>query len=264
MTIDILVVNYKTPGDLVHFLRSLEKHPPPFDWHLTIANVEPGPEDELVVAHYHDEATRPFSYLSFEENVGYATAVNRAATLGNAETIGIFNADTRFIGNVIEQCCKALIDNPEWAILGPKQVDDRGRITHGGIFGTLAQRNERGFHSRNSDRFSDVRDDATNVAGSAYFVKRKVWEELTSCPFYREAAPNAEGAFLPTPHYYEETFCSYHAITHGHRVVYYGKATMIHSWHKASPVGGAADRQLLPISKQMFRDACEKHGILHD
>jgi hypothetical protein len=98
------------------------------------------------------------------------------------------------------------------------------------------------------------------VSGSAYFIKRKVWDFLTECPTYREVAPKARGAFLPTSHYFEETFCSYHAQAHGWKVMYYGPVVIRHEWHQASPVGGWAERQF-PVSQKYFREACGRHGI---
>jgi hypothetical protein len=121
----------------------------------------------------------------------------------------------------------------------------------------LGCRRERGFHHPYSRTFQDVRDDAVTVSGSAYFVKRHVWDELTECPHFAWA--EAEGAFLPTRHYYEETWCSYHAISHGYRIVYYGLATMIHQWHRSSRIGTV--EKLVPESRTLFEEACHRHNI---
>jgi GT2 family glycosyltransferase len=252
---DLIVVNYQTPVDLKRYLHSLSCFPPQVPWTLTIVNVCPTDEDRLAACESNVKIgfAHELNYFEFSENVGYARAVNRAATLGDLDTIAIFNADTKFINNVATECHNVLQSNPKWAIVGPRQIDSQGRITHGGFIPY-----ERGFHGLDSADYHDVRPEATTVSGSAFFIKRRVWEELTSCPAYLPFG--AEGAFLPTQHYYEETWCSYHARAHGYNVVYYGPSVMIHEWHKASPRGGHADQQLAK-SKALFMEACEAHGI---
>lgn len=255
--IDAIVVNYRTPNDLERFVRSWEKFGA--GSHLHVVQVDPLEEDLAVMGSFshpdiHVQCTRT--------NVGYARAVNSAAATGNREILAIFNADTELREGVLQNCADALRQNPEWGVLGPRQVDDRGRITHAGIFGTLDAPAHRGWQQGNAGRYDDVRP-AVTVSGSAYFIKRAVWKELTDCEIYQDLHPCTLGAFLPTKHYYEETWCSYHAQAHGHQVIYYGQEEMIHSWHKASPVGGSAEREF-PKSREVFRAACDAHGIKHD
>lgn len=244
--VDVIVVNYRTPEDLAGFLGSFD--PTGVPQSLTVVNVDPTPEDVKVV---HLNGKWVERYIEIPENVGYARAVNRAVAETDREIIAIFNADTKLFKDTINLCHNALQCNDSWGILGPRQVDSQGRITHGGIF-----QHERGFHQWDSPEFGDIREDATTVSGSAYFIKRTVWEELTACPQNGQA----EGAFLPTQHYFEETWCSYHARAHNHTVVYYGPVTMLHEWHRASPRGGHADQQV-STSQQMFIEACEAHDI---
>lgn len=250
--IDIIVVSYRSPEDLRKFLASLIEWPPQVPWTITVVNVDPTEEDvlEVLEAQLKIEGLRS---LEFSTNVGYARAVNRAALSGTHDTIAIFNADTKFTDNVATECHNVLQSNPKWAIVGPRQIDSQGRITHGGFVPY-----ERGFHGLDSPDYHDIRPDAATVSGAAFFVKRSVWQELTSCPLYQRF--HAEGAFLPTQHYFEETWCCYHARAHDYNVVYYGPSVMIHEWHKASPRGGHADLQLTN-SKLLFKKACEAHGI---
>lgn len=267
MSVDIVVVNYRTPHDLTHFTSSLIRNEPTRPWTFGLANVSPLSEDVSAahrsLAMMEQVSVARIDYHEFSVNVGYATAVNRVASSGRNDILAIFNADTRITEQVIDQCVDALLDHEDWAVVGPRQVDDRGRITHGGIFGTFERRTERGFHHRNSDElYGDIRDDAVTVSGAAYFIKRSVWTELTECKLYQDFA-TAEGAFLPTPHYWEETFCSYHAITHGYKVAYYGPAVMIHNWHRASPVGSRVDKEA-GRSRTIFRAACDAHDIPHE
>lgn len=257
--LDVTVVNYRTAGDLRAFLRSFEQFRPTVPHSLTIVNVSPTAEDTAVVAPWLD---RPdVRYIEFTTNIGYARAVNRAATVGKREVLAVFNADVVLRPEALDACHEALIAHPEWGVLGPRQIDERGRFTHAGIFGTPEAPEHRGWLERDRGQYQDVRE-AVTVSGSAYFVRRTTWDELTSCRVYRDFC-QAEGAFLPTQHYYEETACSYHARSHAWKVVYFGAATVIHHWHRASPVGGPAD-QLMRESQGLFRRFCASHAIACD
>lgn len=262
--IDIVVVNYRTPGDLTAFLESLKRHPPTCRFTVGVENVEPTDADmtagRLVAA--IPEAVQA-NLTTHTSNIGYARACNYGAFGGVHDTIALFNADVELTEGALDDCRGALHFNPRWGILGPRQIDEQGRLTHAGIFGTLAQPSLRGWRQRDRNQYSAPRDDAVSVSGSAYFVKRAVWDELATCSVYQAVAPDAVGAFLPTPHYYEETWCSYHAQAHGYKVVYYGPVQVMHRWHRASPVGGHAEK-MMPISRDMFRQACDAHGIPHD
>ena len=256
MTIDLIVVNYQTPQDLDTCLHSLNHYGSTMDATLTVVDV--GTEDHESPLSW---AGGSGTLIGVKNNIGYGRACNLAASRGHAEIIGCFNADIEFTPD-LPDCHDVFSRHPDWAILGPRQIDGQSRIRHAGIFGTHASPVHRGWNEPDINQYRDVRD-AVTVSGSAYFIRRDVWDQLTTCPLYRAVAPDALGAFLPTPHYYDETWASYHAAAHGHRIIYYGLATLIHQWHRASPVGGWADQQM-PVSRDYFRTACDHHGISHD
>jgi GT2 family glycosyltransferase len=275
-----VVVNYRTPDDLEGFLASWKAHAP--DWaHLTIVNVDPLEQDIAIAAAGIDDViyrvgkiaigttahirVDNMTYYQYSENIGYAKACNNAAMNApdDADVFAFFNADTRIGPGVIEPLYLSLMSHDDWGVIGPRQVNDDGLITHAGIVGTNTKPKIRGWMQPDNPGFCDILDDCVSVMGSAYFVKRECWEELYNCPIYREQHPEATGAFLPTQHYYEETFCSYHATHHDWKVVYYGLVKMIHRWHKASPVGGFADK-LFSESQRTFRAMCDAHGIERD
>lgn len=267
--VDVVVVNYQTPTDLRDFLRSFVKVQFEVPCTLYVVNVEPQKADAEVVEHELDGVKVPVGYALCPSNVGYARACNTAAVAIKdynrpRKTLAFFNADTRLEDGVLDHCHWNLHQNNTWGVIGPKQVNDDGLITHAGIFGTNDKPQLRGWKKKDKGQFDEIRDDAVSVAGSAYFIKRHVWDELTFCPKYRKAAPEAQGAFLPTRHYYEESWCSYHAREHGWKVAYDGQVSMIHKWHRASPVGGVAEKKYFPESRKLFRDACDQHGIKHD
>ena len=92
--------------------------------------------------------------------------------------------------------------------------------------------------------------------------KPKTQNEKTQNGFF-----TANTMTLPTPHYYEETWCSYLARHRGYNVVYDGSVSIGHSWHASSPKPGEgyshADAQF-KVSQSIFRNACDQLGIERD
>ena len=265
--IDCVVVSYHTPSDLSDFLRSFVEFRPTIPHTLTIIDVEADEEDVLFAEIALDSfgLSKHVGYMTTHSNFGYSYAVNTGVAFGSHDTIVAFNADICLTPGAVEGCTQLLHSRPDYGVVGPKQLDSGRRITHAGIFGTLENPRHRGFHEldRNKEKYKDIRDDCVSVSGSAYFTKRDVWDELWHCPTYMALHPDVEGAFLPTSHYYEETWYSYHCHAHGYKVVYNGETDIVHKWHTATPVGGIAESRM-PESKKMFQIACDSHKIPHD
>lgn len=264
--VDMVVVNWRTPDDLNGFMQSYVDSDPTYPHTLTVVNVEPTSEDIRVVEDLSREIR--FMYISHKNNIGYGRACNHAAMYPDREVVALFNADTRLAPGVVESCADLLMSNVNYAVTGPRQVDDSNRITSAGIFGTLENCKPRGWQEWDAGQYCDVRDDAVSVSGSAYFVKRQAWDHMSCCPLFVEC-PELQnnqpmGALLPTQHYYDETFCSYHAQAHDYQVVYNGEAVMTHRWHKASRVGSREAEGQWVDSKALFVAACQYHGIPHD
>jgi GT2 family glycosyltransferase len=251
--LDVVVVNYRTNDDLTRFIDSYREYAPDFAT-LTVVDVDP-------VSPY-GRTNVPGNYLVMPDNLGYSGACNLASTYLDGEVLSLFNADIILEPRVLEDCFFALVAEPDWGALGPLQYDTKGQVTHGGVLGTNKAPYQRGWHKRLTDEYRDVQEDAVMVIGSAYFIKRSVWDELTDCPIYQAEFPGVEGAFLPTPLYYEETGCSYHLAAHGYKNVYYGKASCVHKWHGSIHKHG--DRGAFPISRDLFRSFCDAHEIEHD
>lgn len=264
MSLLSIVVNYHTDELLYEFLRSYREFVDQDYRRLVVVDVEGDPARSFE-SRWRDMPVS--NWLTDTENCGYATAVNWAVSSqseSDFDNIAIFNADTRFIdSHCVESCLDLLDSNDDIGVVGPLQYDSQGRITHAGIFGTNEAPFHRAWLSRDLKAHRYIADCVT-VSGSAYFIKRKVWNEMFNCNLYKEIDPDSKGAMLQTPHYYEETYLSYHVAEHGYRVVYNGEAEMIHEWHKSSPVDGEVDSKFMPISQSIFRKACDYHGIIHD
>lgn len=261
--LDVVVVNHQTPEDLQRFLDSFDRYGPTelHHWSLAISNVEPTNEDGRVALQYVDSKPNVIAY-AHPENVGYGRAVNRAVNGGVNDTIAIFNADVELTEDALYNCWFEMLDC-DYDILGPLQVDRMGRVTHAGILGTNSSPQMRGWRSHLVEPYRDVKP-AISVSGSAYFIRRDVWDVLSRCPIQRDLG-YTDGAFLPTPLYYEETWCSYHARAHDFNVIYYGHVEMIHEWHQSVlKTGEAKAMEKMKIAREMFREACDVHGIEHD
>lgn len=256
--IDIIVVNYQSPEDLYGFLTSYQELDIEIPHTLHVVSVCPTEEDRRIVQQAACGA--PFLYTEHNENVGYARACNEAASVPDREVLAFFNADTVLWPGVLESCYNELMGDDSLGVVGPKQVNEYNRITSAGILGTSSQPLLRGWQEADVGQYDDERY-CVSVAGSAYFVKREVWDYLTECPYFTPYGAN--GAFLPTQHYYEETYLSYHARHHGWGVKYLGTTKMTHKWHGASPVG-SVEGAYLRSSQELFRSACNHHGMDHD
>jgi GT2 family glycosyltransferase len=258
--LDVVVVNYRTADDLSAFYQSLIAFPPQREWTLTVVNVSPQVDDVIAGDRMADEIGA--AHLVFDDNVGYGRACNAGALKGEHQHLVLFNADVTLRAGALESCCQALETHPDWGVLGPRQVDLGARLTHAGIFGTEARPQHRAWLRPDNQLYADIVP-AVTVSGAAYFIPRPVWDQLTDCAQFAEVAPAAEGAFLPTSHYWNETYTSYHARAHGWQVVYYGPVCIVHKWHRASAVGGPVDTNSA-VDRAYFRRACEAHGMDHD
>lgn len=259
--IDVVVVNYNTPDDLQSFVNSYLFQSSDVETSLYIIDVDPSEDtydkvtERLAELKIHDLCYWPISY-----NCGYSGACNWAASLGEREVVAFFNADTKLYDKTLDDCYSSLMQSDEVGILGPLQVNSGGRVTSAGVFGTNTQPRLRGW-LQSPSRFVDVRDDAISVAGSAYFVKRECWDEMVNNEDWKKLYPDLNGAMLPTPHYYEETFCSYFARHLGWKIRFLGTSLMEHEWHKASPKNTREEQRIIGVSRKMFRDACGSLGI---
>ena len=270
--IDLCIVNYNSRKQIERLLDvlhssldspngALEKN-----WNLYITDNDS--QDDFIQWIRENEERYLIDRVYLRRNIGYSAACNMMAHKSNSDIIALLNADVWFSNEDLVKIQRIFDENKDIHILGPKQRDENGLITHAGIVGTNLKPGHRGWRAEDkADSLFRDRIDCVTVSGSAYFIRREVWNALTNNSKYRELYPNAIGAFLPTPHYYEETWCSYFARHLGYNVVYDGSVSIGHSWHASSPKPGEgyshADAQF-PISREIFRKACDYIGIERD
>lgn len=258
---DLVVVNHNTRDKLQRLLDTLHADDDG-GWNLYI--VDNGSTDGSVDWLLRETKPYRIQMMKFNDNIGFSAAVNDLVSRTRSPLVGILNGDVWLSSSDVKQITKAF-DDSEIAILGPKQRDEKGYIRHGGIIGTNESPKLRGWGEHDPDdvKYKD-RIECVSVSGSAYFIRRSVWDNLTNCPRYRDLYPSAVGAFLSTPHYYEETWCSYHAREHGYKIFYDGSISIGHSWHASSEVGSTTDANYARTSRALFRQACGHHGIKCD
>lgn len=258
--LDLVVVAYEAQVETGEFLGSLAHLDVPFT--LTIIdNASPNGavrdtiQRALPAAQGH---CRSAQYVFNDRNLGYARAVNQGMCEGAAPYAAILNSDVEFLpSEPISRIVEYFRNHPEVGVVGPRTVDEKNRITHGGIWPGVDGRNtHRGWLQFDRPEFWSIQS-APTVSGATYFVRRQMWQQLTECSVYQRIAPGAEGAFLPTKHYFEETFCSYHARHHGWTCVYFGSVRMVHKWHRSSPVGS----QDFTEPRAQFLSGLSLHGI---
>lgn len=260
--IDLCTINYNTRPLLQRQLNTLHSDYVDNVWNLYVA--DNNSQDDTLEWLNKNKSSYNIARLFENENIGYSAACNSLASVGSSDIIALLNADTWFTTSDLIKIQQIFDSDPSIHIFGPKQRDEEGRITHAGITGTNTKPYMRGWRELDpTDQMFKDRINCVTVSGAAYFVRRDVWNSMTNSVEYRRIVPDAIGAFLPTPHYYEETWCSYFARHLGYNVVYDGSVSIGHSWHKSSPIGGEAD-QKFKISQKIFRDACDALGIERD
>jgi glycosyltransferase involved in cell wall biosynthesis len=262
--IDLLVVNYNTKDLLKRLLDTLHSDYGHDVWKIYVADNDStdGSKEWLT----DNSSNYQIEEIHFNSNIGYSAAINKLAKASSSDILCAVNADTWFTTNHVRQVQASFDTTPEMAICGVKQLDESDRIRHGGIFWDgRTNPQHRGWGHRDPDDLM-LKDKVKcwTVSGSIYYIRRSVWNELLSCSVFSDLFPEAEGAFLPTPHFFEETYCSVHAQHHGYEVWYDGEVeTAGHSWHASSEVGDAS-RRYFDISKSIYVHACNVEGINHE
>jgi hypothetical protein len=204
--------------------------------------------------------------MFLKENDGYARACNYMASKGSSDIIGFVHADTRFGPNELEKIQKVFDENPGIHILGPKILTTEDKIYHAGITGDNFNANFIGVGELDkNDKLYKERKLVINVSGAAYFIRRNVWNVLTNHPKYKRLYPSAIGAFLETPHFFEEVWCSYFARHLGYNVLYDGSITFKHTVRASTFVSPedetSVEKQFYDLSKQIFLYTYDKVGL---
>jgi GT2 family glycosyltransferase len=249
-TVKLVAVNYKTYDLINRLIRSFNEYGQENQSLLIIDN-----EWTQEIDHPH--------VLKTKANLGYAGACNMGAMMTTHDYIGFLNSDVALVDpDSVNTIIEYMDKNPDVAAAGPLQYDENMRVTHAGIYGSYLNQVHVGWKKPAYTGW-DVNDDSvTTVSGSALFVRTSAYNEIAACPFMKKMYGTSVSGFPPFPHFYEDLHLCAHLRAHGHKLAYVGKAEMIHSWHKSSPVGSQVEN--LKVGKQGFIDFCQEHGIEYD
>lgn len=267
MTIDLLVVNYKTKDKLQRLLETLNSDYEEDVWKLYVADND-SQDGSLEFLRENQDKYR-IEQVFKNPNVGYGTAVASMSTIASSDFLCAVNADTWFSTNHVKQAEQTFLDNPNQAIMGPKQRDEQGKIRHGGITWT-GIKGEHPIHrgwgqsDPNDTEFKD-RTQVWTVSGSIYYVRRSVWDVLTNDPQYRQMNPTAMSPMLDGRlfMYFEETYVSVFAQHRGYEVWYDGSIEGAgHSWHASNTPGDNV--HWFQQSREIYRHSCDRLGINHE
>jgi GT2 family glycosyltransferase len=263
---DLVTICYQAHEETIEFFESVAEHADvPY---RMIAVVNPGDRHQDMLDIVHAGFTMLAETENFSggfviinnENVGYAKAVNRGVAESReagSPIIAVLNNDVKFLPGTLSGVVDVFNESEDIAIVGPKQIDSTGKLTHGGIVPIGNGWDQHRFWMEQDHGQADDEFDAPMVSGSAMFTRRDIWEDMTACPQFTLAAPYADGAFLPTPHFFEETYYCYHVRLHGYRCRYTGKVSMIHEWHRSTTVGSKD----MEHPRTMFIEALKVHGF---
>ena len=241
-----LVVNYGTPDDLEACVRSSLQHED-LKWALF-----DNPHPRARSTERSQDLARGIEgvWATTDQNRGHGYGINQlakhAVSAWDPQYFFIVNPDCLWVEPIVERLVNFLEEDPIRAMVGPKQLDSRFRITSAGIFGTNEKPQHRLWHVHDPRNLqAKDRVEAVMIPGSAILI--------SAADFF------AFGGLLEARHYYSETFLAYHLRAHGRTVWYYGEATLVHEWHRSTPVGSPITDGMFDTDRALFRKMCDEH-----
>ena len=136
--LDIVIVNYETPGLLDGCLRSIAGHSgighsgtahaasgrcAAGVRDVIVVDNSPTPEGAELIVRKHPAVV----LVRSETNIGYGSAANRGVAAGAGEYALVLNADAHLHAGAVEALIEELDLHPETGIVGPRLVDAEGQ-----------------------------------------------------------------------------------------------------------------------------------------
>lgn len=119
--LDIVIVNYETPGLLDDCLRSITSG---VVRDVIVVDNSPTPEGAELVVRNHPTVV----LLRPATNIGYGSAANRGIAAGDGEYALVLNADAHLHAGAVEALIDELDLHPDTGVVGPRLVDAQGQI----------------------------------------------------------------------------------------------------------------------------------------
>ncbi|HAL50408.1 MAG: Glycosyl transferase family 2 [Candidatus Uhrbacteria bacterium GW2011_GWD2_41_121] len=178
-------------------------------------------------------------HIPLERNVGFGSAMNRGIDVARGRYVLIFNPDIVIQPESLETMLEFMDANPEVGMCGPQLRNPDGSLQYScyrsptlmvpayrrtflGKFGVGKQAIEDYLMM---DQSHDQQMEVDSLIGAALFTRKTALDEVGSFD---------ERFFM----YYEDNDLCRRFWEHGHKVVYYPNAHMIHYHRRASADGG--------------------------
>src|SRR3990167_624571 len=228
MRLSILIVNWNTRDLMIHCVNSILRYAPPFPHEVIVVdnNSSDGSADTLINLYNHNKNIRVIESI---RNLGFAKGNNLAYKNSAGEYIFLLNPDAEVTEGALEALVNFMDAYPDVGIVGPKLLNPDGSLQPSvRRFPTLRSAIAvfSGLHRfLKLDKYLMSKFDYTKqgevdqVMGAALLTRRKITETL---------------GFLDEKFWlwYEEVdFCK-RVKDHGHKVMYFPGAAVIH--HKGA------------------------------
>lgn len=121
--VSIVIVSYNTRTDLERCLSSLHEHPPRATHEIIVVDNRSADGSE--------QAARQWPRVRVIQsgtNRGFAAGTNLGIRASVGENLLLLNSDTIVPSGAIDRLLGALRDRPEAAVVGPRLIDERGRV----------------------------------------------------------------------------------------------------------------------------------------
>lgn len=122
--LDVVVVNFETPGLLNDCLHSITGQTTPGLGEVIVVDNSITAEGAELVVRNHSTAR----LLRSASNVGYGSAANLGIAAGAAEFVLVLNADAQLHAGTAQALIEELDAHPDTGVVGPRLVDSQGRI----------------------------------------------------------------------------------------------------------------------------------------
>lgn len=185
----VAIVSYKTPELAKRCLASMR---PPQPWMRDVTIVE-----------------------NAQDNIGYAAALARVFANADTPLLLALNADVQFPEQDITPLLELFNAKPRLGLLGVRQRDSRGFLTHCGICDPGSPDGGQCYGEADTGQYTEPAAVIAQVSGSVMFIRRSAYEQV--------------GGFANMPRlYYEDAILCLRLRRRGWSVGYSGLLTFQH------------------------------------
>lgn len=200
---DIILLNYKTRSYLENCIKSIEKFTN-FPYNLIV--IDNNSQDDS--RKYLDKLEQKCTTVIYnKENLGTSKAWNQGIRSGKGKYILFLNPDTLVSPGWLTKMVECIESDEKIAVVGTKQVNEKGIIVHAGVLEKNGRRIHRGLGQTDSPKKFNKVCDCVTVWGACFLIKR---DYIPAIGYFDEQY------FM----YSEEVDYTFRARLLGYRVVY--------------------------------------------